>query len=270
MAFFRRWGADLTSTVFEGAHCRAVLTSQGHSRLFVTFDHREIGKAGFKPKKPVARALEAGFDVLHIQTARNDWFINADTTALELALTATCAGYSAVSGIGFSMGGYGLLRFARALRLSSGIAISPQYSVSPHHVPWDDRFFAEAPDFDPDLGDLARRGSAARVLLMVDPFHPADLRNAGLIMNHFPNARLLRLGFGGHPASVAINRQGKGGVLIGQALADPPSGKAIRRAFKATRGQNPVYLRRLARHCVNRRPEVAKWAQQRLATLKAP
>ena len=41
---------------------------------------------------------------------------------------------------GSSMGGYAALRFARALRADAILALSPQYSIDPAVVPWEDRW----------------------------------------------------------------------------------------------------------------------------------
>lgn len=256
------------SLVFDGSALRAVLFQPGLENLLVTFDHRKIGKSDFGEAQPVKQALKRGFSVLRVQSARNDWFINAEIQALEAALGEMRKGYARANAIGYSMGGYGVFRFADCLSLDAAIAVSPQFSVSPEVVPWDPRFFKEAPDFDPEVGALATPQKSFKALILVDPFHRADLRNATMIREVFANTRLLRLGFAGHPASTAITRGGNGGALMAQVLAREPSPAAIRRAFGETRRQSPVFLRRIAQHSAARRPELANWARQRLATLE--
>jgi S-formylglutathione hydrolase FrmB len=57
---------------------------------------------------------------------------------------------------GFSMGGYGAFRFARATNATYVTAISPQFSIHPDVVPFDKRYGADAAGFERDLSDLTR------------------------------------------------------------------------------------------------------------------
>lgn len=248
---------DAALTLFDGDHLRAVLFRPDLAKLVVTFDHRQVGKSDFGVANPLRQAASRGWATLRIMTRRNDWFINSETLALERTL-ATLARYERRHAIGYSMGGYAVFRFAASLGLQSAIAVSPQYSVSPRFVPWDTRFHAEAPDFDADLGSLAKhRHKGLKALMVIDPFHRLDLGNARLIAADFPATRLLRLGFSGHPATRALSRHGRGGAINRQLVALQADPAALRQAYRETRHLMPDFWQRFAAEASLRHPRLA-------------
>ncbi|MBZ0129251.1 MAG: alpha/beta hydrolase [Rhodobacteraceae bacterium] len=236
---------EKANLLFAGDHLRAVSFGAAR-RAILTFDHREPGKAAFGPPRAVRRFLDQGWAVLRIMTRVNDWFINPDTEAMEAALAAHLAGFDEVRAIGFSMGGYGAFRFASALGITRVVAISPQVSISPEVVPWDTRFHDEAGEFDPALGDLAARPMPGLGgVIVTDPFHRHDLRNALEIAALFRNVRILRLGLAGHPAARPLMQTGRGHLVHDQVLADRPSTEALREGFRQARREMPDYRRKL-------------------------
>lgn len=236
---------DAAKVLFAGDHLRAV-TFGAARRAILTFDHREPGKAAFGEPRPVKRYLDQGWSVLRIMTRINDWFINPDTDAMEAALAAHLSGFDEVRAIGFSMGGYGAFRFAAALGIRRVVAISPQLSISPQLVPWDTRFHAEAGGFDPGRGDLATRPVAGLGgIILTDPFHRHDLRNAAGIAALFPGIRIVRLGLAGHPAARPFMKTGRGRVVHDQVLNERPEPLALRQAFRQARREMPEYRQRL-------------------------
>ena len=60
-------------------------------------------------------------------TVMLDWFINPDTARIEAILEKLTSHYKAAHMQGFSMGGYGAFRFARATNATYVTAISPQF-----------------------------------------------------------------------------------------------------------------------------------------------
>ncbi|MCA8867719.1 MAG: alpha/beta hydrolase [Rhodobacteraceae bacterium] len=248
---------DAALTLFDGDHLRAVLFRPDLPKLVLTFDHRQVGKSDFGAANPLRQAANRGWATLRIMTRRNDWFINSETLALERAL-ATLAQHDRRHAIGYSMGGYAVFRFAASLGLQSAIAVSPQYSVSPEVVPWDTRFHAEAPDFDADLGSLAKhRHKGLKALIVFDPFHRPDLGNASLIAANFPATQLLRLGFSGHPATRALSQHGQSGTINRQLIALQHDPAVFRQAFRETRHLMPDFWQRLAAEASLRHPNLA-------------
>jgi hypothetical protein len=69
--------------LFMGQHLRAWYFPGTSGRLIVTFDFRKTGRTGFLPANYSNSFARMGHAQLSIKSAANDWFINADTLALE-------------------------------------------------------------------------------------------------------------------------------------------------------------------------------------------
>lgn len=247
--------------LFDGERLRAVLWRGRSERLVVTFDYRRDGRDGFSPDDHSTGFARQGFSQLAVKTRANDWFVNAETPALEATLAGAAAGFARVQALGFSMGAYGVLRFAAALRLRQAVVVSPQ--VSPV-APWDARYSGEVPGWDETQGDLGPRGLAGlKGLLVFDPFVPEDLAHAQAIRSLFPGLRAARLGHGGHPAIRTL--RAAGGMRIVQEETGRVGAGAgpILRAHRAARAGSKGWWLRLADHAGARRPALADLARAR-------
>ena len=256
--------------IFDGARLRADLVRGGGTRLMVTFDHRRLDRDGFGPFDPSAQFAAAGFDQLQIATRDNDWFINAETRALEDACRALRGGYAAAHALGYSMGGFGAFRLAGALGLAHVVAVSPQVSIAPDVVPFETRYSAEARRFDAALGDMtALFDPDLSGDILIDPFNLEDLTHARMLQILFPAVRLVRLPGGGHPATQIL--RGAGRTWQVQALAmDPARGSgALRQTHRATRGGAPAYWQARARAAARGHPRAAAHAAEMAAKLAA-
>jgi pimeloyl-ACP methyl ester carboxylesterase len=145
--------------VFDGDHLRAELwvPKTPATTLYVTFRQRVPDPGSFSDDAPVRRALNQGLAHLRIQSRWNDWFLNAETPALEAALAALRPRFATALALGYSMGGYGALRLARALDLDQVILVSPQFTLDRAILPAEKRY-PEGKDFDAALGNLAVHG----------------------------------------------------------------------------------------------------------------
>jgi hypothetical protein len=247
--------------VFDGDRLRAVLIRGRSERLIVTFDYRQDGREGFSADTHSTGFARQGFSQLSIKTRANDWFVNEETPALEEVLERVARGHARVQALGFSMGGYGALRFARALRLRQAVIVSPQ--VSPL-APWDARYRAEAGAWDEAMGDLSSRSEPRlRGLLAFDPFVPEDLAHARAVLARFPLLHPLRLGHGGHPAIRTLRGAGGMRVVQEEAGRQGARGAAILLAHRAARARSKGWWLRLAAHAEGRRPGLAALARGR-------
>lgn len=247
--------------VFDGRHLRAVLLPGVRDRLIVTFDYRLIGRAEFTADTHSSTFARGGFAQLSIKTRSNDWFINPDTRALEQALGPVGAGFAHVGLLGYSMGGYGALRFARALGAQTAVLVSPQFSIAPDVVPFEQRYPTEGLRFDPVRGDLSASAlPGLRGLIVVDPFVAADLAHARMIQAQFPGLGLARLGFGGHPAIRVIRGAGKMWAIHREATSLAPKRALLCREHRLARRGAAGYWRRLAIRAGATRPELAAHA----------
>ncbi len=256
--------------VFDGSHLRADLYAAPSDRLVVTFDFRQHGKTDFSTDAGSDTILRTGAAHLMIRSRRNDWFINAETAALDGTLAVLGLRFVRVGLLGFSMGGYGAFRFAAALGAQTVVSVSPQLTIDPGLMPHDRRYRTEAAGFDPDIGDLARRASGTlRGVIAVDPFAVLDLDHARRLQTLFPRVRLARLAFGDHPATQVLRDTGRG-VVVRRLAVDPfPEPGPLLAEHRAARRQSPLYWTRLAKHALSRRPALAERAlaeAERLST----
>jgi len=241
--------------VFSGEHLRATMFNGEASRLLITFSFREAGRKDFNPAQMSYSAQKRGFAQLCIATRRNDWFINNDTYALENTLKTLCPHYETVHMMGFSMGGYGAFRFARAARANYALAVSPQFSIHPDVMPFDKRFHHDATGFDKALGDLVTYAKPGlQGVIVADHFSPLDLVNAQMIQEVFPRVKLARLGFGGHPATALLRRAGQSGVVQKMALECPPQPEPIIATHREARLDDAEYMRDLLDRMDKRAP----------------
>ncbi|SMY08622.1 alpha/beta hydrolase [Flavimaricola marinus] len=262
--------------VFDGAHLRATLIDlevapgKPSDRLMVTLDFRRVGKNDFDPPPRSSNFARKGFAQLSIQTRANDWFVNADTYALEAALPEIVARFGEVRLLGYSMGGYGAFRFADALGAASVVAISPQVSIDPQVVPFDLRYREDAAGFDPAVGDLAQAArSDLPGLIVLDPFVRADLRHARMLQRLFPQVELARLNFGGHPAIRPLREAGRAWTIHKAAAEADSVDGTIQAAHRGIRRQSRRYWQGLASKAEARRPALAATARRNAARLQA-
>ena len=181
-----------------------------------------------------------------MQSRLNDWYVNSETLALEASLSQVTKDMEHVTAMGFSMGGYAVFRLARALNLRSLLSLSPQFSISEQHVPFDRRFEKWAAEFDPELGALKACAYPLRGLILVDPFNRADLINARMIKEVFPTIEIARLAFGGHPATSVLSQAGRYSQLQKMLLKDRFPPKKIIRVHRGARRKSKRYWTRLA------------------------
>lgn len=258
-------------TIFAGDHLRAHLMVGTRDRLIVTFDYRQTSRAGFNALRHSSTFARGGFWQLNIQSRRNDWFINADTKALESALTGLRGRFGRVNLLGYSMGGYGALRFAKALGADQAVLVSPQFSIAPEVVPFEDRYLAEAQGFDAALGDLRQVSMPGlRGLLLVDPFFSIDMSHVRLIAVAFPGIGLARLSFAGHPATRVLRGAAKVWTLHREATsAHGPDRRLICTEHRAARRTSTDYWNSLATYAAVRRPALSAFARSQALTLTA-
>jgi hypothetical protein len=241
-------------TVFDGDLLRARLwwTDRKTTALYVTFRQWQPDPGSFSEPGRVQRALDAGLAHLHIQTRWNDWFLNAETPALETALRNLRARFLTARALGFSMGGYAALRFSSALRLNQALVISPQYTLDPHLVPEEDRY-PEARTFDPIAGDLKTHARPdLNGVVVFDPFYRLDHLHARLIAQALPGVAMAKLPFGGHPGNAAIGQAGGFRALQRLSLGARLEPQDVVRLHRKLRGGSRRYWRERAEYCLRK------------------
>lgn len=86
---------------------------------------------------------DEGIDAIHVINRDNLWYQYPEIDEALAAVRSATAPYDRVITYGSSMGGYAALRFGHVCRADTGIAISPQFSLDPHVVPFENRWQAD-------------------------------------------------------------------------------------------------------------------------------
>ena len=136
----------------------------------VTFDsftdRRTLDREGFGEAFLASRAVNA----IHVLSRDNDWYLLPD---IELALDAAAkaaASFDRVSAYGSSMGAYAAIRLGGLAGASTAIALSPQFSIDPRLVPFEDRWDPDARRLNFEIERrLALKGFVASAMFSTTP-----------------------------------------------------------------------------------------------------
>lgn len=266
-------GDAASELVFDGDLLRARVWWPGPAAttLYVTFRQRTRDPGTFSDFRAVRQALALGSAHLHVQSRWNDWYLNAETAALEAALRRLRTCFDSARALGFSMGGYAALRFAGALALDQALVISPQFTLDHHTLP-EDRRYAEAGGFDARLGDLrVHARSDLTGVVVFDPFRRLDRLHANLISATMPGMALAPFCFGGHPATLAVGEVGGFGAVQRLSLCAPLSAQELVRLHRDLRARSRRYWRDRAALCLKHgRSAAAEAALERFEALDGP
>lgn len=210
------------------------------SRWVVTFDNYGIGdgfdRLGFAETFLRRQRISA----LHVLGRGRDWYQYPDVFEACRAARATLPTQARVMAYGSSMGGYAALRFARALRAEAILAMSPQYSIDPAVVPWEERWRQDGARiaWRPELAGPIDPG--APPLLVYDPTGP-DRRHAELIRAEAPSD-VFPIRYGGHPVTTVLKDLGLLRPLVLGTLMGTLDLAELRRQVRASRGRSPNWL----------------------------
>lgn len=256
--------------LFDGAKLRVTVFNPGQRKLFTSFRQRVPNPGSFTDAEAVRSFTDRNYTHLHIQSRQNDWYINTETEAMEAAIAGFTGDFSKSLAMGFSMGGYGALRFARALRLTDGMYVSAS-SIPPFHAEFDHRYQPDAPPWKKALSLLEDHGKPDLTgLYLFDPFRRRDLLHSRRLITLQPGVVHARLNGGGHPATQVIN----GARNFSQLQKYLRSGRMTRGRVTAlhrdSRYAAPVYWRHMAEVAAKHgRDAFAEACSAQYETLKA-
>lgn len=197
--------------IFDGAHMRATAFEvDGPRHLVALFDHRRR-ETGFPQVAASDHFVRQGMSQIKITVRHSDFFLNADLPAARRALHGYASSFAKVSALGFSMGGFGCLLFARAMRVSRALLVSPQRPLFPA-FPQDGAadFAAEAAIFAHPGGRWSGLPAALQGCILFDPLFGCgrDRAYARILGDLVPGLTTVALPGGGHPATALLARTG--------------------------------------------------------------
>ena len=215
------------------------------SYCVVTFDsftdRRTLDREGFGEAFFASRGVNA----IHILSRDNDWYLLPDIEPALAAAAKAARPFDRVSAYGSSMGAYAAIRLGRLAGATTAIALSPQFSLDPRLVPFEDRWDPDARRLDYEIERrLALKGFVASADIFYDPTD-RDARHVELYRDRL-EVRDVRLPECGHPVTGFLAEVG----LLQPAVLEAAQGTLDRTAFErealAMRGRSPQYYATLA------------------------
>jgi hypothetical protein len=247
-----------------------VRAQTGHSSPFcvVTFqsytDRRTLDREGFGERFFASRGVNA----IHVLSRDNDWYLSPDIERALAAAAKAVAPFDRISAYGSSMGAYAAIRLGRLVGATTAIALSPQFSIDPRLVPFEDRWKLDARRLDYEIERrLAQKGFVETAYVFYDPADRRDARHVELFRRCL-DVRDIRLPDCGHPVTGFLAEI----RLLEPAVLEAAEGKfdpaAFEREALAMRDSAPQYYLTLARRpgSPEKKLELVRQAYQRFST----
>lgn len=187
-----------------------------------------------------------GIAAIGVISTRPNWYPAADMHAAIEAINGSTRGRRVVT-YGFSQGGYGALKFGRALNASSAIAFSPQFSIDPAVVgDFDRRYVAY---HRPELANgapIALGELCPDNYVYFDKRLAIDAKHTALITSVAAGSQVVPVivPFLGHESMWIVTEGGMGPAMV-KAFCEGPSPDRLRlRALvRSARGRSDTYQR---------------------------
>ena len=194
-----------------------------------------------------------GIDAVHILNRDNRWYQYPEMDEALAAATGVSGRYAEVFTYGSSMGGYAALRFARGLGAETAIAISPQFSLDPRVVPFEERWQA-------DLAAITFRERAPeptrRQVIFYDPRMRLDDRHFRLFEALPTETVGVAVPYAGHPVGPILIETGVLKDSVRAIVAGRFDAGRVQRAVRERRRRSQHHFFMLARRAADRHPEV--------------
>lgn len=184
-------------------------------------------------------ARKYGINALHIIPAQGDWYQHDDL--FDCLATVAAHTKPGATLYGSSMGAYAATTHADRLPVAKVIALSPQYSIQRHLVPFEKRWGQHAArlSFRPDDADIAQ---GVHHYVFYDPRNP-DAEHALMIGDRAARATLIEVPGGGHPVGPVLVQAGCLSTVILDIMRREPTREEIDAAVRPNLKRSALYHR---------------------------
>lgn len=183
--------------------------------------------------------LKRGYSVLAVKALREDWFRchTLHAALAHIAAEGVFRQFRHVVFYGGSMGGYASLAFCSLSPGATVIALSPQSTMSPALVPWENRFaIARKQDWSGLYIDAAEHSaSASAVYCFYDPLDWKDQHHVARLPQQ--NVVHLKVPFVGHEIPLHLQRMG----ILTESFSRAASGEITPAWFAALARRRKTY-----------------------------
>lgn len=240
--------------VFEDDHL-VCIAQPGHRRdcQIITFSEmlmRPTAQNAIWAGSPIQKL---GYPAIGFVAKTQNWFPQSSVHAALKHLDLGEAPGTSRIGYGYSMGGWAVLFYAKALGLDATLSFSPQFSIDPDEI--SDRRFSKF--FRPDLnaGMAITASTAAPTNLVICDPHDAGDHESALKIRDEIDANLIRLAHVGHGSVKCITRT----KTLGDILSCVQSGDLAKATsiIRSCRRLSPSRAMNIAHRAARDHPQVA-------------
>ncbi len=204
-------------------------------------DRRTLDREGFGERFFASRRVNA----IHVLSRDNDWYLLPDIERALAAAAKAAATFERVTAYGSSMGAYAAIWLGRLAGATTAIALSPQFSIDPRVVPFEDRWNPDAPRLDYEIERrLGLTGFVSSADVFYDPTN-RDARHVELFRDCL-EVRDVRLPDCGHPVTGFLAEVGLLKRVVLEAAQGPLDRAAFEREALEMRTRSPQYYATLA------------------------
>ncbi len=225
--------------IFQADTIRLILDERGGDTVFVSFnaigfiwdgDHY-WGEKLFAPMP---------YTVLGFVTPEPNWYPPEDMKGAIAAAIAAVAGRRVIT-YGWSQGGYGALKFSKALGATTSLAFSPLWSINPAEVGPNDPRTTQYYQAALKTGHkIEAHELCPRNLVFYDPHEPYDRWNAGKI-SEYPATETVIMPFGGHETLRTLIDSKTIGQIVRRGASPDIAAAELRGIIRSGRRSSPAY-----------------------------
>jgi hypothetical protein len=228
----------------------------GSDTCIVTFDPYQDSRTLDRPGFGEDFFRRHGIDAIHFISRNNDWYQYGELLEIAARIAdITKASYHRVLAYGSSMGGYAAIRFGRIAGAEVAIAISPQFSIDPMTVPFENRWSGDSARIDFTLERSLATEFVKTSYVLYDPYD-LDRHHVDLFRGH-TNVIDISIPNGGHPVTSYLAEAGLLGEFILEIVSGRLDAARLRRRARDTRKSTPQFF-----HVLSLR---SRWAGARIA-----
>jgi lysophospholipase L1-like esterase len=206
----------------------------------------------------------SSIDAIHFISRNNDWYQYGELPEIAASVSdITKSSYHRVLTYGSSMGGYAAIRFGRIAGAEAAIAISPQFSIDPMTVPFENRWSCDAARIDFTLERSLSTEFVATSYVLYDP-HDPDRYHVDLFRGR-TNVIDISIPYGGHPLTGYLVEAGLLKELVLDIICARLDPARLRCRAREARKSTPQYFQVLSLR--SRQPSARIALARRAATL---
>jgi hypothetical protein len=239
------------SVLFRSQHILVIAQIGETDGIFVTFNEMGLTENGDRFwGDSLFEKLK--ISSIGIMTPTPNWYPEQDMISALSVIESVTKGRRVVT-YGHSQGGYGALKYSKALNAAAVLAFCPQWSINPHDVrTFDERFQSY---YRSDLRNglrIERNDVSENSYLLFDRRSKLDLWNANKILQ-FPGTTAIHCPFSGHDTVRLPAEGGRSADLVSLFMTESADYSGmLKKIIRQARKKSATYRRHAYKYLVSR------------------